>query len=84
MDAAVPLDNRVTLSQVPTGTEARIAQIQGGKMLTRRLLALGLRVGSVILVVQQRRRGVVVASAGTRVALGGTVAEKLLMQPLDP
>lgn len=83
MDAAVPLDNQVTLSQVPSGTQARISQIRGGKMLTRRLLALGLRVGSVILVVQQRRRGVVVASAGTRVALGGTVAEKLLMQPLD-
>ncbi|WP_234422180.1 FeoA family protein [Sedimenticola thiotaurini] len=83
MDTAVPLDNRDTLDHIPAGTRARIAQIQGGKLLTRRLLALGLRVGSEILVVQQRRRGVVVASAGCRVALGGTIAEKLLMQPLD-
>lgn len=83
MDTAIPLENRDTLNHIPAGTRARITQIMGGKLLTRRLLALGLRVGSEILIVQQRRRGVVVANAGCRVALGGTIAEKLLMQPLD-
>ncbi len=83
MDALIA-DNTITLDLIPAGTQARIAQILGGKRLARRLLGLGLRVGSEISVLQQRNRGVVVASAGTRVALGGTVAEKLLMQPLDP
>jgi len=84
MDAAVPADNTVTLDRIPAGTLARITRIQGDKGLARRLLGLGLRVGSEISVLQQRRRGVVVASAGTRVALGSSVADKLLMQPLDP
>lgn len=83
MDAAVAADNIVTLDHVPAGAQARITRIQGDKGLARRLLGLGLRVGSEITVLQQRRRGVVVASAGTRVALGSSVADKLLMQPLD-
>ncbi|PLX60563.1 FeoA domain-containing protein [Sedimenticola selenatireducens] len=83
MDAAVAADNIVTLDHVPTWAQARITRIQGDKGLARRLLGLGLRVGSEITVLQQRRRGVVVASAGTRVALGSSVADKLLMQPLD-
>ncbi len=83
MDAAVAADNSVTLDHVPTGAQARITRIQGDKGLARRLLGLGLRVGSEITVLQQRRRGVVVANAGTRVALGSSVADKLLMQPLD-
>jgi hypothetical protein len=34
-------------------------------------------------VVQRRGRGVVVANAGTRVALGGGVADKLMMTPIE-
>ncbi|WP_428609976.1 FeoA domain-containing protein [Sedimenticola sp.] len=83
MDTAVSNDNPVTLDQVPAGVHARITRIQGDKGLARRLLGLGLRVGSEISVLQQRNRGVVVANAGTRVALGSSVAEKLLMQPLN-
>ncbi|WP_260294350.1 FeoA domain-containing protein [Sedimenticola hydrogenitrophicus] len=83
METAVPAANPLTLAQIPAGTCARITHIVGGKGLIRRLLGLGLRVGSEISVLQQRRRGVVVASAGTRVALGASVADKLLMQPLD-
>ena len=52
-------------------------------MLIRRLLGLGLRVGMELDVVQRRGRGVVVASAGTRVALGGGVADKLMMAPIE-
>ncbi|MCB1869031.1 MAG: ferrous iron transport protein A, partial [Gammaproteobacteria bacterium] len=49
----------------------------------RRLLGLGIRVGSRIKVTQQRDKGVVVACDGNRVALGGTVASKLFTQPLN-
>ena len=71
-----------TLDLIPVGERARISKIRGGKTLTRRLLGLGLRIGSEISVLQHRGRGVVVASAGNRVALGGSVANKLLMSPV--
>ncbi len=73
------------LARLPVGTRARISRIMGGRQLAHRLLSLGLRVGSEIELHQRRGGGVVVASEGTRVALGAGVAEKLLMQPLaDP
>ena len=72
------------LYDMPVGKQARITEIRGGRDLTRRLLSLGLRVGSVISVIQQRHRGVVVACAGNRVALGSSIAGKVFMQPLEP
>ena len=73
-----------TLDLLPVGVHARIERLNGGREMTRRLLSLGLRVGSEVDVVQHRGRGVVVASHGVRVALGGGVAAKVLMLPLDP
>lgn len=71
------------LYQLPEGTRARIVEVRGDRNVARRLLSLGLRVGSEIRVMQQRNKGVVVACAGNRVALGGNVANKMFMQPLD-
>jgi len=72
----------IALPQLPAGQRARISAILGDRNMTRRLLSLGLRVGSEISVVQQRNRGVVVARAGNRVALGSSIADKLMMEPL--
>jgi ferrous iron transport protein A len=72
----------IPLASLPEGSHARIEQLLGGRQLIRRLLGLGLRVGSELDVLQQRGRGVVVASHGVRVALGAGIAEKLLMLPL--
>jgi ferrous iron transport protein A len=84
LDSSVTHEQQ-TLSRLPVGTRARISRIMGGRQLMHRLLSLGLRVGSEIELQQRRGGGVVVASEGTRVALGAGVAEKLLMQPLaDP
>ena len=71
-----------SLDALPIGGHARIAAIQGGRNLHRRLMGLGLRVGTVVDVLHHRGRGVVVASAGNRIALGGGVAEKLLIETL--
>jgi ferrous iron transport protein A len=61
------------------GTHTRIAAIEGDREMTRRLLSLGLRVGAEVDVLQRRGRSVVVANgAGTRVALGASIAEKVL------
>jgi ferrous iron transport protein A len=74
----------ISLAYLPVGKRARIEEMAGGRQMVRRLLSLGLRVGSEVEVVQHRGRGVVVASHGIRVALGGGVAEKLLILPLEP
>ena len=80
---AEAINTPATLLQLQEGTRARIIQIQGGSNLIRRLISLGLRVGSEVSVVQQRKKGVVVACNGNRVALGYGAADKLFMLPLD-
>jgi ferrous iron transport protein A len=71
------------LSALPVGARARIAEIHGGRELVRKLLALGLRIGSEIRVEHHRGRGLVVSAGAARVALGGGVVEKLMVVPLD-
>jgi len=73
----------ITLPRLTIGQAARIQKIQGDSKMARRLLSLGLRVGSEVEVLQRRDKGVVVACAGNRVALGGSVASKLYMEPLS-
>ncbi|MET0050605.1 MAG: FeoA family protein [Candidatus Thiodiazotropha sp.] len=82
MDSTVS-NELLALSRLPVGTRACISRVMGGRHLAHRLLSLGLRVGSEIELLQRRGGGVVVASEGTRVALGAGVAEKLLMKPVD-
>jgi len=72
------------LGTLPIGGHARIARIDGGVKLVRRLMGLGLRVGSEVAVLQHRGRGVVLANGDTRVALGGGIAGKLLVEPIAP
>ncbi|HEB56916.1 MAG TPA: ferrous iron transport protein A [Gammaproteobacteria bacterium] len=71
------------LSDTPVGQKVRMVAISGGKQLTRRLLALGLTVGSELEVLHHRGRGVVVAKQGNRVALGKGIAEKIHAVKLD-
>ncbi len=80
------IDERMSsqpLSDTPIGQKVRLVAISGGKQLTRRLLALGLTVGSELEVLHHRGRGVVVAKQGNRVALGKGIAEKIHAVKLD-
>jgi len=70
------------LSEAAIGKRFRLVEIHGGHRLTRRLLALGLSLGTELEVVQRRGRGVVVARDGNRVALGEGVAQKLMGEAL--
>lgn len=72
----------MSLFDLPVGTSARIAEIHGGRKLARRLLSLGVRVGSEVTVLHHRGNGVVLSIGGTRVALGGGVVEKLSVEPV--
>ncbi|NKN32942.1 FeoA family protein [Marichromatium bheemlicum] len=73
----------LSLSELPLDTPARIVEIRGGHHLTRRLLALGLRQGSALSVVQRRGQGLVLATGSGRIAMGFGVAEKLRVR-LEP
>ncbi len=72
----------VPLQDLALGVPARVAEIRGGRQLVRRLMALGVRVGSEIRVLQHRGSGLVVSLGDTRVALGGGVVDKLSVEPL--
>lgn len=70
------------LDQLSIGERAKIINIDGGRNMIRRLLALGLTVGTEIDVVQRRGRAVVVGKSGNRVAIGESISQRLQVQPL--
>jgi len=70
------------ITDIPVGQCVRLVKIEGGRELTRRLLALGLSINEEVEVLQHRGRGVVVARGGNRIALGGGIAEKLMAELL--
>jgi ferrous iron transport protein A len=78
-----PVAQPLCLSALPDGVTARLAEIRGGRHLHRKLAALGLRPGSDLRVEQRRGRGLVVAAGVSRIALGGGIADKLLVVPLS-
>ena len=71
------------LNKLLIGDYARVVEIRGGKQMTRRLMGLGLKVGSNVTVLHRRGQGVVVGSGGNRIAVGAGVADRLIMQSLD-
>ncbi len=72
-----------SLSHLAVGTRAKITKITANRFIVRRLLGLGLRVGSEISVLHHRGRGVVVAAEGNRIALGDGVTDKLQIELID-
>ena len=72
-----------TLSQVSPGHRVRLVSIEGDRLLTRRLLALGLSVGNEVEVLHRRKGDVVVGRGGNRLALGHDIADRLVIQELS-
>jgi Fe2+ transport system protein FeoA len=77
------LQPTTSLLALQNGHRGRIATIDGDNLLVRRMLSLGLRVGTVVNMLNHRGKGVVIQNAGTRVALGPGIAEKLLIEPIE-
>jgi len=71
------------LNKLAIGDSARVIEIHGGKNMTRRLMGLGLKVGSEVTLLHRRGEGVVVGEGGNRIAIGGNVANRVIMQRLD-
>jgi len=77
------LQPTTSLLSLHNGDSGRIASIEGDSQMVRRMLSLGLRVGTVVNMINHRGKSVVIRNAGTRVALGPGIAEKLLVEPLE-
>jgi len=77
------LQATTSLLSLQNGHSGRIASIDGDNRMVRRMLSLGIRVGSVVDMLKHRGHSVVIQNAGTRVALGPSIAEKLLVEPLE-
>jgi len=69
----------VDLNHSPQGFEGIIQRIEGGALLQRKLMSLGLRKGQSLRVLQRRNKGLVVASQGSRIALGPDVAAHIFV-----
>jgi len=70
------------LAQVPSGQRVRITGYQGGRMLRARLLALGLNLGREVDILQNNRGLIIVGLNGGRVALGRSISQKILTEPV--
>ncbi|MBL4712778.1 MAG: ferrous iron transport protein A [Gammaproteobacteria bacterium] len=77
------LEPTTNLLNLANGRSGRIADIKGGNQMVRRMLSLGLRVGTIVNMLNHRGKSVVIQNSGTRVALGPGMAEKLLVEPLE-
>ena len=73
----------VSLLSLEKGKRARIVKVSNGTDMSRLMLSHGLRIGSVINILQQRRRGVVIGSGAIRIALGADMAKHLLVEYID-
>jgi Fe2+ transport system protein FeoA len=69
-----------TLEGQPVGAVLRLAGVDGGPQRTMRLLGLGLRAGTTVVVTHVRGRGVVVASDTGRVAIGQEMAHHIRVE----
>ncbi len=76
------LHPRTSLLSLQTGHRGRIAAIDGDRQIIRRMLSLGIRVGAEIAMLKHRGKSVVIQNAGTRIALGPSMADKLQVEPL--
>jgi len=73
-----------SLDEVPAGKCTRVRKLRGGKDFVNRMAALGFTVGAEVQVMQNFKRGPLVALVrGTRVALGRGEALKVLIEEIN-
>jgi ferrous iron transport protein A len=69
------------LDEVPSGKRTLVRKLRGGREFVNRMAALGFTLGAEVKVVQNYRRGPLIALVrGSRVALGRGEAAKVLVE----
>ncbi len=78
-----PVSSIHPISELTVGQRLRLVKIDGGVRLIRRLLALGICVGSEAELIQRRAGGVVLARNGNRIAIGEGISRKLFAEVIE-
>ena len=71
------------LAMASPGERLRIERLAGGENLRRQLADMGLQLGSELEVISANGGPMVVATGGTRLALGRGVAQKVMTTPIE-
>lgn len=71
------------LMMVNEGGRVRVVALLGGAGLDKRMTQMGLNVGAELRVVQREGGGVVVMRGESRFALGGGMAHKIMVAPIE-
>jgi len=70
------------LSELSQGAEATVTELRGGRHFRSRLLSMGMRIGSRLVVIRPANGShgpVLVASGGTRLGIGRGMAELIMV-----
>jgi ferrous iron transport protein A len=71
------------LSMADEGVPVRVVAFRGGAGLARRVAEIGLNVGSELIVRHRQGGGLVVSRDGVRFAVGGGIAQKIMVERLE-
>ena len=72
------------LMMADEGLRVRVVALKGGPGLDRRMTEMGLNVGAELIVRQRQGGGLVIMRGETRFALGGGMAHKIMVAPVQP
>ena len=82
-DSPPPKD--MILAEVPEGARVRLLKVLAGRSLAARLADMGLRIGTEVQVVNRRSGGAVALKReGQVLAIGGGMAQKIIVEPVTP
>ena len=70
------------LSMSTEGEKVKVSLLRGGKSVELRLTSMGLNVGSELTVSQRQGGNVVVVRGETRLALGSSMAQKIMVEKI--
>jgi ferrous iron transport protein A len=73
----------IPLALVDEGQRVRVVGLRAGRNLDRRLTEIGINVGSELIVLQRQGGGLLISRGETRIAVGGGMASKILVLPVE-
>ena len=71
------------LMMVDEGMRVRVVALRGGAGLDKRMTEMGLNIGAELVVVLRQGGGLVVMRGETRFALGGGMAHRIMVAPIE-
>ena len=82
-DGSTSATTRYPLTMAGVGARVRVVALIGGAGLDRRMTQMGINVGAELRVVLREGGGLVVMRGETRFALGGGMAHRIMVAPIE-